>query len=59
MQHDDEYNAIVQTHPRDLPRVVQDFVEHPHVRAAVQRDMNEIQKRGPNAGGTNLGPQFG
>lgn len=57
MYRDDHYSSTVQAHPRDLPRVVDDFVNHPHVRAAVQRDVNAIQTRRPSGG--HLGPQFG
>lgn len=56
MQRDDEFNSVVHAHPRELPRHVEDFVKHPQVRAAVQRDRNAIETRGH--GGNTLGPQF-
>lgn len=53
---DDEYDALVTSHPRDLPQHLQDFLEHPHVRDAVKRDTDQIRTERKMPG--PLGPQF-
>lgn len=55
---DDEYNAMVTAHPRDVAQHLQSFLEHPHVRDAVKLDSERIKTERKMPGPLN-GDQFG
>jgi hypothetical protein len=53
---DDEFNAAVTSHPRDLPGHVDAFLKHPQVRAALRNDMEKMKTERKMPG--PLGDQF-